>query len=165
MYASNSGVPLCSHASSGSSSWVPSPSCRAIATFVCKVASWLPGPRDPECSRIHVPPSWSVANSMKWFPEPSEPSCASARCGFARVAGCGFAAIQALAAWENADRPLPIPAGIPASHPLTHASAWSRASATPRSTFRAAMPHPMSTPTADGITAVSVGITDPIVAP
>jgi hypothetical protein len=27
------------------------------------------------------------------------------------------------------------------------------------------MPHPMSTPTADGITAVSVAITDPIVAP
>ena len=30
---------------------------------------------------------------------------------------------------------------------------------------RAAMPQPMSTPTADGITALSVGITEPIVAP
>ena len=46
----------------------------------------------------------------------------------------------------------------------SQAGVGQRASAR-RSSRRAAMPQPMSTPTADGITAVSVAMTDPIVAP
>ena len=165
MYASNSRVPLCSHDNSGSSSAVPSRSCRSIATRVWKVASWLPGPLDPECKRIQVPSSWSCASSMKWLPDPSDPSCAAARCGFARVAGGGCAASHLSAADDDPDLLFPIPAGIEASHLFTHASASSTARAASRSTFLAAMPHPMSTPTAEGMTADSVGITEPIVAP
>ena len=151
MYASNSGVPLCSHASSGSSSWVPSPSCRAIATFVCKVASWLPGPRDPECSRIHVPPSWSVGQLDEVVPRPER---AQLRFGALRVHQGRRVRVRAhpgVGRLGERGPSLPHAGRDSASHPLTHTSAWSRASAAPRSTLRAAMPHPMSTPTADGI--------------
>jgi hypothetical protein len=58
-----------------------------------------------------------------------------------------------------------MPAGIEASQLCTHRSACSRALIRARSTFLAAMPHPISTPTAEGITADSVGITEPMVAP
>jgi len=74
-------------------------------------------------------------------------------------------AIHLFATDEYSDLLFPIPAGIDASQLRTHASASSTAAAAFRSTFLAAIPHPMSTPTAEGMTADSVGITEPIVAP
>ena len=73
--------------------------------------------------------------------------------------------IHSFAARETPALDLPIPAGIEASQLWTQDSATSAAWFADTSTFLAAMPQPMSTPTAEGITAVSVGMTEPMVAP
>src|SRR5437764_10455993 len=102
---------------------------------------------------------------MKWLPEPSVPSWVAARFGLSRVLGGGWAASQAAAAFDTCFLSLPTPAGMLRWQAFTQDSAWSVTKVEGALTFLAAIPHPMSTPTADGITADAVGITEPIVAP
>jgi hypothetical protein len=66
------------------------------------------------------------------------------------VPGGTWAVIHSFAAAENPDLPFPMPAGIEASRLCTHLSPCSRALIRARSTFLAAMPYPISTPTLMG---------------
>src|SRR5438876_3258419 len=102
---------------------------------------------------------------MKWLPEPSVPSWVAARFGFSRVLGGGCAASHTAAASDTCFLSLPTPAGMLLWQAFTQDSAWSVTKDADALTLLAAIPHPISTPTADGITPDSAGITEPIVAP
>ncbi len=101
MWASNSGVFLCSHESSGSSSEC---SCRSIATLVWNVALVARSPR----SRMQQDPRSRGVIDRELddvLPEHRDPSRASARCGFSSVSGSGREAIHSLAEAEDSVLP------------------------------------------------------------
>ena len=108
---------------------------------------------------------------MKWLPEPSEPSCS-------RQFGAIASALSAPSRFSSSAIRWLVPLSWTVSLycPADSGTAFSiasrsRASAFPRRSSRASpvrtaiMPQPMSTPTAAGMIAPSVGITDPTVAP
>src|SRR5438445_4591273 len=47
---------------------------------MCRVASLLPTPRDPECRNSQTRSRSSRLTSMKWLPEPSEPGDRTVQC-------------------------------------------------------------------------------------
>src|SRR5688572_25973615 len=136
----------------------------------------LPVPREPECSITHTASASSRQISMKWLPPPSVPICRSTLSG--RIFGwrlriaasrcispdCAswFSMLSGMRWWSP---PGPLPTGTPRSIELRR---WARSSgrSLARSVVRtAAMPQPMSTPTAAGMIAPRVGTTEPTVAP
>ncbi len=122
----------------------------------------------PECSTTHTRPRSSTHSSKKWFPEPSVPNCLAAfvtRSAASSVAGsvarpATRSALRATWSW-----PWPTPAGMARSMRPSSGSSESGSWCSGTSSSAAIMPQPMSTPTADGITAPLVGMTEPTVAP
>src|SRR5579883_2519973 len=138
---------------------------RALAMWA--VARAWPTPRLPECSTSHSPPVSSAHSSRKWLPEPKVPNWRAAlraRSSDKGVAG-RWEASQASARAPVPECPRPTPAGTAASIRVSNGSSESGRSSTLRSSWAATIPQPMSTPTAEGITAPSVGMTEPTVAP
>jgi hypothetical protein len=140
---------------------------------MCRWAILLPTPREPECRKSHTRSASSTVTSMKWLPLPSVPSCAShpvlSRDGSnpassaSRVSSStrGTDVATTLRLW------CPAPSGIARSMASRSGASepFARSSSTWNWVRTAAMPQPMSTPTAAGMIARSVGITDPTVAP
>ena len=111
---------------------------------------WFPPPRVP---------SWRTQVSSKFFCIVASFGCLSAMRSSARAKG--------FAAWPRASRAscCPKPTGTAASiAPRTRESLSGRSAAVSESRT-APIPHPMSTPTAAGMIAPRVGITEPTVAP
>ena len=135
-------------------------------------ASWLPMPRDPECSITHTWSSLSRQTSTKWLPPPSVPiwrNVLSARAFTTGVRSSNIFQneVQSFASssvnagsrcWAN-------PTGTTASRRVRSRRSESGRSFAVSDVRTAAMPQPMSTPTAAGDTASRSAITDPTVAP
>ena len=171
MYRSNSGSPSTRYARSRSGSWM----CRrrhcSCATLMCFCASLLPTPREPECRNSQTRSASSSDTSTKWLPDPSVPSC----CGQCRASASacpapGVSRSSAIrgsalapdllvpATRRQRDRPRDLPrAARPAARPATSSAV--------NCVRTAIIPQPMSTPTAAGMIAPSVGMTEPTVAP
>ena len=136
----------------------------------------LPMPRLPECSIAQTRFSSSRHTSMKWLPPPSVPSWCT-QLDFLpmrlpmppclpRIFCSGF--WNALAACERASRSpcCPNPTGTSrVTWPKTFFNDDSSSSLAVSEVRVAIMPQPMSTPTAAGMMALLVGITEPTVAP
>src|SRR5215831_13361202 len=136
----------------------------------------LPIPRLPEWSMIQRRSASSRQSSMKWFPPPSVPSW---RTQVSSKRFCIFASFGCLSAMRSSARAK----GCAASPSASAASCWSKptgtaASIAPRTRCigsgssaaesdkrTADIPQPISTPTAAGMIAPLVGITEPTVAP
>jgi len=107
------------------------------------------------------------AQLEEWLPEPSVPNCLAAftaRSADSSVAG-RWAASQRSALRFTESWPWPTPAGMTRSTRTSSGSSESGSRSSVTSSSAATMPQPMSTPTAAGITAPRVGITEPTVAP
>jgi hypothetical protein len=124
-------------------------------------------PRLPECSTTHTRSTSSRHTSKKWLPAPSEPSWANA------VFAC-FGVSCVAGSWSRSHRsaprlelswPLPTPAGTAFSTRGRSGSSVSGSWSAVTSRRAAIIPQPMSTPTAEGMTASRVGMTEPTVAP
>jgi hypothetical protein len=112
-------------------------------------------------------PRSSTQISKKWLPDPSVPNCLialSSRSWPSSVAGrCAASHRSALRPWSLC--PWPTPAGMARSMRPSSGSSVSGSWSSVRSSSAAIMPQPMSTPTAAGMIAPLVGMTDPTVAP
>ncbi len=124
-------------------------------------------PREPECRTTQTIPASSRHTSKKWLPEPSVPNCTSTfrSCLEDSATGQGLAANHRSAAGDTRSCHLPSPAGMTSDRRARYRSRSSGSSDSSSDVCTAIIPHPMSTPTAEGITAPSVGITEPTVAP
>ena len=138
----------------------------------------LPTPREPECSMNHTCPASSMHTSMKWLPVPRVPRCrrllVRSICGYFWVMRAKPATssrhMASTAAGASAHAPasrLPkvLPWGTAASMALRSACRLSGRSAALSEVRAAIMPQPISTPTAAGMIAPTVGITLPMVEP
>ncbi len=140
----------------------------------------LPTPREPECSMNHTKPSWSRQTSMKWLPVPRVPRCLRLLVFFKRGcsshkasnsgASCDQAASTASGGFshEPVSRPCRLgtePCGTARSIALRSGPRLSGRSSARKVVLQAIIPQPMSTPTAAGMMALKVGITEPTVAP
>ena len=140
----------------------------------------LPMPREPECNITQTVCSVSRQTSMKWLPPPSVPNC---RCGsFVDSFGC-LATITRVRPANRLQRETTAFGVVPheprSERPRTFEApcgtarsirARSPASDSGRSlafseVCAAIMPQPMSTPTAAGMIAPFVAMTEPTVAP
>ena len=142
----------------------------------------LPTPREPLCSRNQTRSASSRQTSMKWFPVPSVPSCvarwraavergmavddrgvapARARPGLGDGVGASPHAPRSLRPPLSV-RPCGTARSIARRMPLEVVGKVARRRA---SCATAIIPQPMSTPTAAGMIAPTVGITLPTVAP
>ncbi|MNO87795.1 hypothetical protein D3C76_792220 [compost metagenome] len=138
----------------------------------------LPTPREPLCSMNQTRSASSRQTSMKWLPVPRVPRCwrllVLSSCGYFAViarkrpararqassAACGTSS-QAPRSW----RPKVLPWGTAFSMALRRPCRLSGRSRAFSEVRAAIMPQPMSTPTAAGMMAPSVGITLPMVEP
>ena len=138
----------------------------------------LPTPREPECSMTQTRPASSRQTSMKWLPLPSVPRCTRwlvfSSFGCARQMSANSGARPAQAASTSAgtccqapgSRPPGLrPTGTARSIAERSGARSSGRSAATRSVRQAIIPQPMSTPTAAGMIASTVGMTEPMVAP
>ena len=138
----------------------------------------LPTPREPECSSSQTAPVSSRQTSMKWLPEPSVPRWRRlfvfSRRGWSRQSSANSGARPAQAASTCAGTschapgsrpPGRRPTGTACSIAARSGARLSGRSSAARSVRQASMPQPMSTPTAAGMMARTVGITEPMVAP
>ncbi len=140
---------------------------------MCRSAVTLPMLREPECSRTQTrASSWSTQISMKWLPPPSVPHWSAAFLRSLGVATDGARGSphpprrpRARPRRDAARRAGGSPRGCRARSRGAGPGASPRAPRRPRRVLTAAIPQPMSTPTAAGQIAPSVAITLPTVAP
>src|SRR5688572_28768305 len=136
----------------------------------------LPVPREPECSITHTASASSRQSSMKWLPPPSVPICRSSLSErifgcFARIASslatspdCATC-VSMLSGMRRCSPPGPLPTGTLRSIEPRSCARLSGRFLARRVVRTAAMPQPMSTPTAAAMIAPRVGTTEPTVAP
>jgi hypothetical protein len=136
---------------------------------MCFIASLLPTPREPECRNSHIRSASSTLTSMKWLPEPRLPSCSrqfgliASACS--RPSSASSSAIRTSEVSESELLYLPALRGTAAEIEACRSSRSDGRSASTYWVRIAIMPQPMSTPTAAGMIAPRVGITEPTVAP
>ena len=142
-------------------------SCAAV--LMCSLPRMLPIPREPECNTSHTRSSSSTSTSKKWLPEPRVPICwmafvattirghvrtgRRARPSSGRLRRCGPASRHRR------------PPEQPWRCRRNSGSSESGKSWAATSVRTAAIPQPMSTPTAAGMIALRVVTTEPTVAP
>ena len=138
----------------------------------------LPTPREPECSMNHTKPASSRQTSMKWLPVPSVPKCwmwlVFSSFGYSRQSSvnsgssCAQAVFTEPGAFCQAPgsrEPCARPCGTARSMAERSGARLPGRSSAVSVVLHAIMPQPMSTPTAAGMMAFKVGITEPTVAP
>src|SRR5688572_24784429 len=168
-YITNVSVPSSSHARSRSSSVMCASLASCAAVLMCSLPRMLPIPREPECNTSHTRSCSSMSTSKKWLPDPSDPICAVAfACSegsIARENRVPCSAIQRLPSELCPRLPTPTPAGTAFAMRGNSESMESGRRFATMSVRTAAMPQPISTPTAAGMIALRVATTEPTVAP
>jgi len=135
------------------------------------VAILLPTPREPECRNSHTAPFSSAVTSMKWLPEPSVPSCNAQLPAYRPGSKRAWSALAVSRSTRRAADSVSVVLYEPADNGTARSIAPRRSDSPGPSSSRchwvrtAAMPQPMSTPTAAGMIARNVGMTEPTVAP
>ena len=145
--------------------------------------SWpimLPMPREPECNITHTVCSVSRHTSMKWLPPPRVPSCFCGSLFFRRGYFATMVSWRASSAFHRVatesgvfpqeprsyrPRTFEEPCGTARSMRERSAASDSGRSLAFNVVCTAIMPQPISTPTAAGMMAPLVAITEPTVAP